>query len=55
MIRRLDGGVYLSKEDKLISEAEGSSLYGEKSAARELTMSYQIMRAHCKNKERLQN
>ena len=48
MLKRIDGGVYLSKDGKLIEASEGQKLYGEACDAREKTMSYSIMRNHSK-------
>lgn len=50
MISRFDGGVYLSSEGKIFSEREGALKYQAPEIAREGTMSYKIMRAHCVNK-----
>ncbi len=48
MLKRIDGGVYLSKEGKLIEAKDGQKLYGDSNEAREKTMSYSIMRNHSK-------
>lgn len=50
MIKRLDGGVYLSENGTVLSEKEGFARFGGKDAAREKTISYKIMRAHCSEK-----
>ena len=47
MLERLQGGVYLSKDGKIIPENEGRGLYNAPDDAREGTMSYKIMRSHC--------
>ena len=48
MLKRIDGGVYLSADGKLIDAKDGQKLYGEAIEAREKTMSYSIMRNHSK-------
>ena len=47
MLERLQGGVYLSSDGKIIPENEGRALYNAPDDAREGTMSYKIMRSHC--------
>ncbi len=47
MLERLQGGVYLSSDGKIIPENEGKALYNAPDHAREGTMSYKIMRSHC--------
>lgn len=47
MIKRLEGGVYLSSDGKIIPEAEAAGLFSAPDIAREGTMSYKIMRSHC--------
>ncbi len=47
MLERLQGGVYLSQDGKIISENEGKAIYNAPDDAREGTMSYKIMRSHC--------
>ena len=55
MLKRIDGGVYLSKDGKIIPKKDGTELYGDSAAAREKTISYSIMRKHCQtqNKEKM--
>jgi len=50
MIQRMNGGVYLSASGKMIPFEEGERVFGSPDTAREGTMSYKIMRSHCKEK-----
>ena len=51
MIQRIDGGVYLSADGKIIPSNEGAGMFSAPDIAREGTMSYKIMRAHCKSQD----
>lgn len=52
MLKRIDGGVYLSKDGKIIPKKEGAALYGDSTDAREKTISYGIMRKHCQSQSK---
>ena len=52
MTERLQGGVYLSENGGIISENEGVAVYEKPESAREKTMCYRIMRAHCVNDDK---
>ena len=49
MIKRLEGGVYLTSDGKILSEREGAAIFSAPDTARAGTMSYKIMRSHCVN------
>ena len=51
MIKRLEGGVYLTSDGKILSEHEGAAIFSAPDTAREGTMSYKIMRSHCVNSD----
>ena len=51
MIQKIGEGAYLSADGKLLSVNEGAGIYSKPEDAREKTMSYIIMRAHCLDKK----
>ena len=51
MIQKIGEGAYLSADGKLVSVNDGEKLYSAPEDAREKTMSYKIMRAHCLDKK----
>ena len=52
MIKRIENGVYLNADGKIISAQEGAAIFGNENECREKTLAYKIMRAHCTDKSK---